>query len=160
MLEEIFGTGSELHWWQMSARAALVFTLCLLLLRISGRRSFSLRSSFDTCITILLGAILGRAVTGASPFFPTLSACLMLVLLHRGLAWLCVRSGTISRLANGRPMQLFRDGQIIEGNLGRGLVSEEDIREELRLKNRTTNFQDVEAMYLERNGEISVVEKR
>lgn len=158
---EIFGSGDfELRWWQMSARAALVFILCLLLLRISGRRSFGLRSAFDNCTAILLGAILGRAVTGASPFFPTLGASLVLVLLHRGLAWLCIRNKFISDLANGKPIVLFREGKIVDDNLDRSLVSREDILEGLRLQKKTNSFENVESMYLETSGEISVVEKQ
>lgn len=160
LLNQIFGEGRELEWWQMSSRAFVVFILCLILLRISGRRSFGIRTAFDNTTAILLGAILSRTVTGASAFFPTLAASLVLVLMHRLLAWLSVRSPAISRFASGSPLLLFKDGKILEKNLGRSLLSEEDIREGLRLQEKTERIDDVDAMYLERSGQISVVKKQ
>jgi uncharacterized membrane protein YcaP (DUF421 family) len=160
LLSKIFGEGSNLEWWQMCARAAVVFVLSLILIRISGRRSFGMRSAFDNCIAILLGAILARAVIGASPFVPTLMAALTLVILHRLMAWICVRNPKFDRIANGSPMLLFREGKILEKNLDRSLVTEDDIKEGLRQIEKTNDFREIDEMYLERNGRISVVKKQ
>jgi len=53
----------------MAARSVVVFVITLLLLRISGRRSFGLRTPLDNIISIILAAVLSRAIVGASPFF-------------------------------------------------------------------------------------------
>lgn len=40
----LFGDGPELTFWQMAARAAAVFVIALVLVRVSGRRSFGQHS--------------------------------------------------------------------------------------------------------------------
>jgi len=58
----------------MCRLAAVVFILAYLLICVSGRRSFALRSPLDNIIVILLGAVFSRAVVGASPFLPAMAA--------------------------------------------------------------------------------------
>ena len=74
LIHLVFGEGTDLEIWQMSIRGAVVFVVALVLIRASGRRSFGQHSPFDACITVLLGAVLSRAVVGASPFWATVAA--------------------------------------------------------------------------------------
>ena len=98
----VFGEGKDLSTLQMAMRAIVVFIACLALIRISGRRSFGNRSPFDYVVAILLGATLSRVIVGASPAVGTMVASLTIVVLHRALAWACVRSSALERLVAGR----------------------------------------------------------
>ena len=98
VLIAIFGEGKDLGSLQMAMRAVAVFFAALILIRISGRRSFGQRSPFDYVVAILLGATLSRVIVGASPATPTFMASLVIVLLHRALAWTCVRSRWLESL--------------------------------------------------------------
>jgi uncharacterized membrane protein YcaP (DUF421 family) len=66
ILATIFGVGSELEPGQMAARAVVMFFVTLVLIRLSGRRSFGQRTAFDACTTVLLGAVLSRGLVGVS----------------------------------------------------------------------------------------------
>lgn len=70
-LDTIIGSGTDLTTSQMIMRGIIVFVLALVMLRIVGRLCFGIGTPFDRVVTILLGAILSKAVTGSSPFVPT-----------------------------------------------------------------------------------------
>src|SRR5881398_2717627 len=97
LLKEIFGEGKDLNVIQMSSRGIVVFIIAFLLIRISGRRSFGIRTPLDNIITISLGAILNRAIVGASAFLPVIVCCLVIVLMHRLFGWLIVRHKAFGR---------------------------------------------------------------
>lgn len=101
-LTQIFGIGKDLSVLQMTDRALVVFIIALVLIRISGRRSFGLHTPLDNIITIVLGAVLSRAIVGASDFMPVIASSAILVLVHRLFAWLMVRYSIFSKLITGK----------------------------------------------------------
>src|ERR1700709_2221876 len=90
-IDTLFGNGGHLNALQMTLRAVAVFALALAMIRVSGRRSFGQHRPFDSCTTVLLGAVLSRAVVGASPFWATMCAGAAIVALHRLIAMACLR---------------------------------------------------------------------
>jgi len=159
ILSALFGEGKDLDAVQMSVRAVVAFLCTLVLIRISGRRSFGQRSSFDYVVAILLGATLSRFIVGASPAVPTIAASLMLVLLHRILGWLCVRSGFVDRLLGGAARRVYQDGKFDDAQMYAALITREDVYETARDKLHATTLDEVESALLERNGQISIILK-
>ena len=157
-LDTLFGSGSDLDALQMSARGLVIFLATLLLIRVAGRRSFGQRSSFDTCIMVLLGSTLSRAVVGASPFLPTLASGAVMVLLHRVAAMLALYSPICDRIVNGSPRVLFEQGHVDENQMRKGLISRPDLEEAVRKKLGESDLTKVKRVVLERNGELTVAE--
>src|SRR6202012_677618 len=122
----LFGDGKDLNTLQMCCRSVVIFFVCLILIRISGRRSFGVKTPLDNIIVILLGALLSRAVVGASPFIPVVAGSFVFVLFHRLLAWGIVRSPKFANLIEGKKICLYSDGKFIAKNLKDALVCEED----------------------------------
>jgi len=158
-LEKVIGTSEDLTVLQMSIRALIIFILAYALLRISGRRSFRLHSPLDNVITILLGAVLSRAVVGASPFGPVVAASLTIVLLHRILAWLNSSFPKTSRFFDGQRILLYDEGRFLTRNLKKGLVNEEEIMHRLRSINQSNNLSKIDSIYMEKDGDITVINK-
>ena len=156
---QAFGEGRDLTWYQMLDRAVVIFIITVVLIRISGRRSFGMRSAFDNTIVILLGSTLSRAVVGVSPFFPTVIACLGFVLLHRALAWASIHSHVLGRLIKGEPICIFKDGKFDEGNMRRSLISRHDVNAGLRTILHTESLDEVDEILLERTGQLSITRK-
>ncbi|KAI3593533.1 hypothetical protein D9X30_1260 [Cupriavidus sp. U2] len=164
--EAAFGVGRELAWYQMSARAALVFLATWLLLRAAGRRTFAQKTAFDLCIMLLLGAILSRAVAGASPILGTLAAAAVLVFMHRLVCMLSATWPAIDRVVSGRPIVLVKDGREDRQARRRAMLSDEDLDANARAKLHTPGWDDQRHgrgdkqwdVVLERDGQISFVE--
>src|ERR1700712_4600910 len=111
---KIFGEGKDLNALQMSCRGVVVFFIALILIRISGRRSFGIRTALDNIILILLGAVLSRAVVGASAFVPVTVVSFTIVILHRTFGWFISRSKAFGRLMEGDKVLLYENGCFIE----------------------------------------------
>ncbi|HXS57940.1 MAG TPA: YetF domain-containing protein, partial [Hanamia sp.] len=160
IINRLFGHGTDLNALQMSLRAIIIFFVALLLIRFTGMRVFGIKSAFDTCIIIMLGAVLARAVVGASPFIPTIVASLALVVVHKIIAMISVGNVFVSHLVKGRPMSLYKDGILNDQNLRKCSLSYGDVMEEVRLKMDQNNMDNIEEIFMERTGKISVIKKK
>jgi uncharacterized membrane protein YcaP (DUF421 family) len=159
-LTQLFGQGKELTALQMSMRGIAIFIIAWLLIRIAGRRSFGLHTPLDNIISILLGAVLSRAVVGASPFVPVVACCLIIAVIHRLLGTIASRSDGFSKLMEGNKMLLFKDGHFIDENMKRAQVCKENIMQGIRESALTDDLEKIDRVYMERNGAISVVKKQ
>src|SRR3954453_7859895 len=128
-MHAIFGSGSDLAWYQECARAAVIFVYGLALVRIAGRRIFGKWWALDIVVSIVIGSNLSRALTGNAQLWGTLAATTLLVALHWVLAQLGVSFSGVSRLVEGRPAELARHGAVRGSALGRHAVSQADLDE-------------------------------
>lgn len=160
IINQLFGHGANLNALQMSVRAIIIFFVALVMIRFTGMRVFGIKSAFDICITIMLGAILARAVVGASPFIPTIIASLAFVAVHKIIAVVSVRNMFISHLVKGTPMSLYKDGILNDRNLRKCSLSYGDVMEEVRLKMDQNNMENIDEIFMERTGKISVIKKK
>ena len=156
----LFGDGEHINMLQMSIRAFTMFIIMLVLIRLSGRRTFAKRSPFDTIVTIMLGAILARGVVGASGFVDTIVASAIMVAMHRAVAWLTVKNKKFERLVKGVYIKLYNNGALIDDALEKTGMSENDLHESLRLETKKLTLTEIDAAFLETNGRISFIEKR
>lgn len=160
ILFKLFGEGKDLDALQMSSRGVVMFIIAFLLIRISGRRSFGIRTPLDNIITISLGAIMSRAVVGASAFVPVVVCCFVIVLLHRVFGWLIVHHKGFGRFVEGDKIALFENGKFVKDHMEKGLVCQEDIMQGVRKSALTEDMAGIEKVYMERNGEISAIRKK
>lgn len=159
LLLKIFGEGKNLNALQMSSRGIVMFFIALVLIRISGRRSFGVRSPLDNIIAISLGAIMSRAVVGASDFVPVIICCFVIVLMHRLFGWLIANSKPFGRFIEGQKILLFDKGHFLEENRKKALVCQEDIMQGVRKSALTDDMEKIDKVYMERNGDISAIRK-
>src|SRR5688500_11455069 len=67
-LHDLIGPDSAaITWWQMSVRAVIVFAFGILLVRLSGKRTFGKLSAFDIVLAIVVGSNLSRALHRQRP---------------------------------------------------------------------------------------------
>jgi uncharacterized membrane protein YcaP (DUF421 family) len=148
---------SALTFTQISLRGIIVFIATLVIVRCADRRFLSQKTAFDAVLGFILASMLARAVNGNAAFLPTLGGGLVLVVLHRLLAYWSRRSHVFGILVKGRSEVIVRDGRLDEGVASRNCLSEHDILEDLRLNGNVGGISDVAIAVFERNGHISVV---
>lgn len=159
-IEDLLGlTGGAPNDYQMACRAFVVFFLSLAFVRIAGIRIFGKQTAFDTLTALMLGAIMGRACVSDQSFAGHLFAALVIMLLHRLVAWVTFHSRKAGKLLKGKSVLLWKQGSKQEKNLKMSQITDEDILEALRKHAQLSSFENVREIYLERSGDISVVKK-
>jgi uncharacterized membrane protein YcaP (DUF421 family) len=159
LLEQLIGTGKDLTVSQMSIRAVLIFLFSLLLIRVAGKRSFGMKMPLDNVLTILLGAILSRAIVGASPFLPILCSAFVLTVLYRIFGGLAYYNKWIGKIVKGSSQILYKDQKLMEDNMKKSMITYHDLMEGVRINSNVDSLDKVDTVYEERNGELSVIKK-
>jgi uncharacterized membrane protein YcaP (DUF421 family) len=153
------GKATELTLLNISLRAIIIFVSGLALVRIGDRRSLSEKTAFDAIFIVLIGSMLSRAINGTAPFFTTIAAGIVLMIIHRGCAFGACKSHWFGKLLKGEPVTLVRNGKIDRRAMARCLVSEHDFEEDLRLDGKTDDVETIRLAQLERSGDISFIKK-
>ncbi len=151
--------GPEIQWWQMSIRGAVAFFFGLVLLRMFGRRAFGQLTPVDIIVAIMIGSNLSRAITGSAPFFPTLAATALLMVLYWALIQLTARVDFLSHWFKGQPISLARDGRLDSQAMRRVGVSTGDVEESARLSGMD-RLDQLQTAILERSGKISIIKRK
>lgn len=161
MFTTVFGVQNHLTFWQEAARAVLIFAYGLLLLRLSGRRTFAHWSALDIVISVIVGSALGRAMTGSAPLPGTMGAAAVLVALHVALSHLAARSRKVSYILEGEAVTLADHGHIDDRTRKTYMISKNDLEAALRQEgvDGEQGLQNVKAVRLETSGKISVIKR-
>lgn len=158
-MDAIFGGAKDITVLQECARAALIFFYGLVMLRLSGRRTFAQMSAVDLVISIVVGSNLSRAMTGGAPLLGTLAAVALLVALHLMLAYAVARHSGFARLVEGTPILLAHNGVVDERARLRCKISQADLAEALRMHgvDGLAELERTRKLVLEPSGKISVI---
>jgi uncharacterized membrane protein YcaP (DUF421 family) len=157
--ETLWGEGRDLGVLPMATRAFVVFFIALVLIRISGRRSFARRSAFDNIVVIILGAVLSRPIYGASPFWPVVAASGVFVVTHRLVGVLTARFPRLETVFKGKAYVLWQDGKLDRFAMLRNELSRGDLDAAVRMQMHRPTFSDVAEIHLETSGEVSIVDR-
>jgi uncharacterized membrane protein YcaP (DUF421 family) len=159
-LTVIFGVQQHVNIGQQCARAVLLFAYGLLLLRLSGRRTFGHWSALDVILSIIVGSALGRAMTGGAPLLGTMAAAAVLAALHAMLGRAVSHSAWLARLVEGRPVLLVAGGTVDRQACKAHMISAADMAEALRHEGvDPADLDNVKCAILEPSGKISVIKK-
>lgn len=159
-INNLFGSGEQLTPLQMGVRAFIMFFITLALIRIGGMRIFGKKTAFDNILVIMLGAVLARGVVGASPFLSTVAASAVMVVIHKILALLAMRYIWVGKIVKGIHRSLYKNGELNWKNMNVSTISKDDLMEGVRLQINSNSLEDVKEAYIEKNGQVSVIENK
>jgi uncharacterized membrane protein YcaP (DUF421 family) len=161
-LDVALGLGLEsrdLNVLQMGLRAAVVFIVTILMVRLAKKRFMGRATAFDVILGIMIGSIVSRAVTGNSPFLPALAATAVLLGMHWLFSGIALRWHGFGSLIKDEPRTLIRDGQVDEQAMRKSHMTEHDLWEDLRGKG-VSDLKQVAEARLERSGNLSAIKAK
>lgn len=150
----------SLPWWELAARAALVYLGVLLLLRLLGKRQFGELGPFDVILLLLVSEAASNALGGGDLSLPGAAILVVvMLLLDWGIGKLAVRSSKVERALEGRPRFLVKRGRVAYAVLREEGITHNELLAALRASGC---FSPKEADYavLETTGSISVRARR
>lgn len=158
----LLGLGADpkdLTFIQISLRGVVVFIATLIMIRLGHKRSLSRKTAFDAVLLVILASVLSRAINGSAAFFATLGGGLILVLLHRLLAFIAYQSHWFGCLIKGNPEVIVEDGDFVLKTMRRNHISTHDVQEDMRLSLRDDDLSKVKKARVERSGDISFIRR-
>jgi len=140
-------------------RAIFLYFFVFLLTRVIGRRELSQLAPFDIILLIVAGDAIQQgltqddySLTGAVLVVGTF-AVLQLLTSYASFKFIRLRP-----ILEGEPIVIIQDGKLLDRNLKRERLTEDEVLEEAR-QQQITSLDDVEWAVLENSGKISFIAK-
>lgn len=148
--------GKQINFWQMGLRAAVVYVIALIMVRMVGDRRFIGKfAAIDVILSIIFGSTLSRAINGTSAFFESIFAGFILVAMHWLFSAISFHHQGFEDKIKGRPRYLIKNGRLCRKTMKNCHITNDDLVFTLRIKCQTDKLEKVESACLERNGDIS-----
>lgn len=147
----------DLNGWHMAVRAVVTFAVTIAFLRLANKRLLGKGTAFDVVVSIMIGSIMSRAITGSSPFFPTWVAGFTLILCHWLLTGLAARVDWFGPLVKGNRVELVKDGAVLTSAMESSGITINEIEQAMRTNGYEPDLSAIKLASLERNGSISIV---
>ena len=140
-------------------RAAIAFLVILLLTRIVGRRELNTLEPFDLILLVTIGDLVQQGVTqndfSVTGLVLAVGTIAALTVLFSYLPW---RFQVLRPVLEGEPVILIEDGNVIERNLKRHRLTQQEVAAEARYQ-QIDSFEKVRWAVLETSGKISFITK-
>ncbi len=140
-------------------RAIFLYFFVFLLTRVIGRRELSSLAPFDIILLIVAGDAIQQgltqddySLTGAVLVVGTF-AVLQLLTSYASFKFIRLRP-----ILEGEPIVIIQNGKLLDRNLKRERLTEDEVLEEAR-QQQITSLDDVEWAVLENSGKISFIAK-
>lgn len=135
------------------------YVLLIAYVRLAGLRSFSKMSSFDFAVTVSFGSILGAMVIAETPSLVNGGFALFLLF---SLQYIISKSRRtlhpVKHIVDNQPLILMSGAKLIEENLDKARITEEDLKSHLRQAG-ISHREQVFAVILETSSEVAVIKR-
>ncbi len=140
-------------------RAAGMYFLALIMIRVLGKRALGELGPFDFVVMTGVGhTVVSVALDKSIPFSEGIVILFTLAFLEYLMGYMALKNQRFSDLLTGRPVVLIEDGRIIKENLAREKFNIDDLLQELRKKG-ISDVDEVEKGILESCGGFTAIIK-
>lgn len=149
--------------WQSIIRISIIsitaYLSLIFILRISGKRTLSKMNAFDFIVTIALGSTLATVILNKDVALADgILAFVCLVFLQFVISYLSSRKKRVNNLVKSTPTLIAYRGKLLDKNMRRERIVEEDIWAILREKG-VSSLDETDAVVLETDGSLTVVKQ-
>jgi uncharacterized membrane protein YcaP (DUF421 family) len=127
--------------------------------KVMGNREMSQLSMFDYISSVTIGSIAGEmAVMSTDSFWKPLVAMVVFSIFTAFFSYITCKSILLRRFLEGHALLLYQNGQIFEKNLLKAKLDIDELLSACRLSGYF-DLEEIQTVYLESNGTISVLPK-
>jgi len=138
-------------------------TICIYLFSIAAFRfantRFRFQTPFDYVLPIIVGSVLSRGVNGGASLVSSIVASIIFIFLHWLFAYFAFKSHRFGKWVKGKRQILYAHNQFNRSIMKKNQISENDILDECRFQLRTDKMDNIDEIYIERSGNISIILK-
>lgn len=146
---------------QLIFRTTLVYFIILIIIRASGKRTMSEITTFDFVLLLIVGEATQQAllnfdhsVTGAALVIG------VLVTIDYLISIFSYKFRWFDRVANGVPILLLENGNLIKKHMDKARISAEEILVAARKTQGLESLDQIKYAVLEKDGSVSIVPKQ
>jgi uncharacterized membrane protein YcaP (DUF421 family) len=139
-----------------AGRAAAVYALMLVVIRLSGKRTIGNFTAFDLLVALMLGEIVDEIIYGDVTFTQGAIAILTVALLQYANSWMSYWDHGMDRVLEGSPSIVVRNGVFERDGMRKERMNEKDVMAELRLQG-VADVREVKLAAIENDGQVSVI---
>jgi uncharacterized membrane protein YcaP (DUF421 family) len=141
-------------------RAAAVYLLLLVILRVAGKRTLAQVTVFDFILVLIISEATQQALLG-DDYSITAAAVVVatLVLLDITLSVLKLRSSRLDEIIDDSPVVIVDNGKLLWERMQRARIDEQEILVAARELHGLERLDQIKYAVLERSGGISIVPK-
>jgi uncharacterized membrane protein YcaP (DUF421 family) len=152
----LIGQEPPLFLAEIVLRTVVVYVYTFALVRWVGGRSVAQLSVVEFLLVIALGSAVGDAMFYPDvPLAHALLVITVVVLINKGIDLILARVPNAEKIFDASPVEVVRDGKLIEEGLARAGYGALEVFEQLRSQG-IRNTGEVETAILESNGRLSV----
>lgn len=139
-------------------RGVMVYLFLWLIFRISGKRTLAETSPFELVLLLIISEVTNQAMVDSDHSITNAFLLIMtLVGMSVLLSFIKHRWPAASRIFEGLPLPLIRNGERLQRNMDKSRVDEEEILMSARLNQGVEKMEDIKEASVENDGQISIV---
>lgn len=141
-------------------RGVAIYIFLWLIFRISGKRTLAETSPFELVLLLIISEVTNQAMVD-SDHSMTNAFLLIMTLVGMSVLLSAVKHYVprASRILEGLPLPLIKEGRLLKENLDKARVDEEEILMSARYTQGVERMDDIKEATVENDGKISVVPK-
>ena len=142
---------------ELIIRAALMFGMIIIFLRLTGKRGVRQLSIFELAIILSLGSIAGDPMfTEDLPLVHALVVMAVVIAMYRLITWLMMKYQAFEDLVEGKSLYIVEDGELVLEKIKLGKMTHDEFFAEMRQQG-VEHLGQVRVGLLESDGKFSML---